>query len=131
MILFDARKISTRRSALILCAALIHCATAFAADAGEDAQAQAQALLSGAPGIHTNGASVALPGADASAAVTDPQDRARQLLVRPARSPDAELRTDGTASGASVTAATPTGNQGTAYSGAQESARKMILGKGA
>ena len=71
--------------------------------------------------------STTLPGAGLAAFAHDPQDQARALLAK--GTSRKEWRTDESAAG--VTGATSAQSRGTAYAGAQESARKMILGRGA
>jgi hypothetical protein len=120
------RKTLMRRPALALIAALLNCTTAFAAETPDDGHGQARALLSALPGTRTDQASTALPTVCLTAFAIDPQGQARALLAQGASC--AELRTDGSDGGVTVAS---TGNQRTAYSGAQESARRMILGRGA
>ncbi len=120
------RKIMMRRSALALIAALLNCTTALSAETADDGHEQARALLSALPETRTDQASTELPTACLTAFAIDAQDQARALLAQGASC--AERRTDG--SGGGVTGASAA-KQRTAYSGAQESARKMILGRGA
>lgn len=77
--------------------------------------------------MRMNRTSTALPATGLAAFAHDPQDQARSLLTKGTSSK--ERRADD--SGAGVTDATAAKSQGTAYAGAQESARKMILGRGA
>jgi hypothetical protein len=127
MTLYSAQKILICRTALALAAVLLHSATALSAEAAAGGHAQAQALLSAAPETRTEHASTALPTLCLTPFAVDAQDQARSLLAQGASC--AELRADG--SGAGVTDSASAGNQATAFSGAQESARKMILGRGA
>jgi len=119
---------TTRRSALLFGAILLNCGTAFAADILDDGNEQARALLSAMPGIRTERASLPLPGDDKSTSATEQQDPARSLfagssrLTPPARS---NAREPDATSAARVDTAAP------AYLRAQDSARKMILGRGA
>jgi hypothetical protein len=127
MTLLSAQKILICRSALALAAVLLHSATAISAESAEGGHAQARALLSAAPETRTEQASTALPTVCLEAFTIDAQVQARSLLAQGASC--AERRIDGPGGGA--TGAASARNQGTAFSGAQESARKMILGRGA
>jgi hypothetical protein len=127
MTLRSTQKILICRTALALAAVLLHSATAFSAESADSGHAQARALLSAAPETRTERASTALPTVCLTPFAVDAQDQARSLLALGASC--AELRTDG--SGAGVTDAAAAGNRDTAFSGAQESAREMILGRGA
>jgi hypothetical protein len=126
MTLRSAQKILICRTTLALAAVLLHGAPAFSANSADDSHAQARALLSAPPETRTDQASTALPTVCLTAFAIDSQDQARALLARGASC--AERRAD--ESGAGVTDATTAERQGTAYAGAQESARKMILGRG-
>jgi hypothetical protein len=127
MTLLSAQKILICRSALALAAVLLHSATAISAESADGGHAQARALLSGAGGMRMDRTSTALPAAGLAAFAHDPQDQARSLLAKGASSK--ERRAD--EFGAGVTEASSAESQGTTYAGAQESARKMILGRGA
>lgn len=122
------RKTSARRFALVFASVLLNSSAAFAAGLVEDGQTQAGALLAGAPGSRTDHASDALPSA-ASAAAVEPQDQARALLARPPHFTPAERLLDVQESVGGLLS--PASNHGGAYAGAQESARRMILGRGA
>ena len=121
------RKILIPRSALTLAAVLFNASAAFAAESAESGQPQAQALLSASPQARTDRASVELPTFGAAALANDAQDQARSLLA--ATVSRTERRADAADRG--VKRAASAGNQATAYAGAQESARKMILGRDA
>ena len=123
-----SRKTSARRFALVFAAVLLNSGAAFAAGFVGDGQTQAGALLAGAPGSRTDRASDALPSA-ASASAAEPQDQARALLARPPRFTPAETLLDVQESIGGH--ASPASHHGGAYAGAQESARRMILGRGA
>jgi len=127
MTLRSAQKILICRTALALAAVLLHSVTAISAESADNGHAQARALLSGAADMRMNRTSTALPATGLAAFAHDPQDQARSLLTKGTSSK--EQRADD--SGAGVTDATAAKSQGTAYAGAQESARKMILGRGA
>jgi hypothetical protein len=128
MTLRSAQKILICRTALALAAVLLHGATAFSAEAADGGgHAQARALLSAAPETRTEQASTVLPTVCLEAFTVDAQDQARSLLAQSASC--AEMRIDGSDGG--VTGAASAANPDTALSGAQDSARKMILGRGA
>ena len=127
MTLLSAQKILICRSALALAAVLLHGATAMSAESADAGHDPARVLLSASPETRTDQASTVLPTVCLTAFAIDAQDQARALLARGASC--AERRAD--ESGAGVTDATSAQSQGTAYAGAQESARKMILGRGA
>jgi len=127
MTLRSAQKILICRTALALAAVLLHSVTAISAESADNGHAQARALLSGAADMRMNRTSTALPATGLAAFAHDPQDQARALLAK--STSRNERRTDD--SGAGVTDATSAESRGTAYAGAQESARKMILGRGA
>ena len=127
MTLLSAQKILICRSALALAAVLLHSATALSAEAAADGHEQATALLSAAPETRTVQASTALPTVCLTSFEIDAQDQARSLLAQGASC--AEMRIDGSDGG--VTGAASAGSRDTAFSSAQESARKMILGRGA
>ena len=126
MTLLSAQKILIFRSALALAAVLLHSATAMSAESTDAGHAQARALLSASPETRTDQASTALRTACLTAFAIDAQGQARALLAQGASC--AERRTDESDRGVSGAS---TGNQRTAYTGAQESARRMILGRGA
>ncbi len=126
MTLLSAQKILICRSALALAAVLLHSAAAISAESADGGHEQARALLSASPETRTDQASTALPTVCLTAFAIDAQDQARAMLAQGASC--AELRTDGPDGGVIGTSA---GNQRTAHSGAQESARRMILGRGA
>jgi len=125
MTLRSAQYLSIARAALALAAVLLHSATAFSAEAADGGQQQARALLSAKPETRTQQASTELPTVCLEAYEIDAQDQARALLARGASC--AERSIDDSAEGVIGSA----GNQDTAFSGAQESARKMILGRDA
>ena len=127
MTLLSAQKILICRSALALAAVLLHSATALSAEAAADGHEQARALLSAAPETRTEQASTALPTVCLTPFGIDAQDQARSLLAQGASC--AQMRIDGSDGG--VTGAASAGSRDTALSSAQESARKMILGRGA
>ena len=127
MTLLSAQKILICRSALALAAVLLHSVTAISAESADDGHAQARTLLSAAPETRTEQASTALPTACLTSFGIDAQDQARSLLAQGASC--AEMRIDGADGG--VTGAASAGSRDTAFSSAQESARKMILGRGA
>jgi len=127
MTLRSAQYLLIARVALALAAVLLHSATAFSAEAADGGQEQARALLSAAPETRTQQASTELPTVCLEAFAVDAQDQARALLAQGASC--AEMRIDG--SDADVTGAASAANRETALSGAQDSARKMILGRGA
>ena len=127
MTLRSAHKLLICRSALALAAVLLHSASAMSAVSADGGHAQGRALLSGAAAMRVGRTSTTLPAAGLVAFAHDPQDQARALLAK--STSRNERRTDD--SGAGVTDATSAESRGTAYAGAQESARKMILGRGA
>ncbi|HSE11513.1 MAG TPA: hypothetical protein VLB69_02655, partial [Rudaea sp.] len=122
------RKISGHSFALALAAALLNSGTASAADVANDAQVQARALLTGVSVSRTDHAFTSLPASDATATSAEAQDLARLLLAGKPVYSDAERGPDPRDSRASQTSAQ---DQDMAYAGAQASARRMILGKGA
>ena len=108
---------------------LMSASPAFAATAADDAQAQAQALLSGATGARADRVLPVLPAADAGSA-TDAAEQARALLFSvpaSARAQDRPQKFESTASGRSPASR----DERSANAGALESARRMILGRGA
>ena len=119
---------SARRCTLALAAVVLNASAAFAAGPVEDGQAQAAALLGGSAGSRAERASDALPSARHVSA-GDPQDQARALLARSPRFTPAEKLLDVQESVGGLES--PAANRGGAYAGAQESARRMILGRGA
>ncbi|HZX89084.1 MAG TPA: hypothetical protein VFE67_00475 [Rudaea sp.] len=127
MTLLSAQKILICRSALALAAVLLHSAAAISAQSADGGHEQARALLSASPETRTDPASTALPSVCLTAFAIDAQDQARAMLAQGASC--AEIRIDG--SDGDITGTASAGNRDTAFSGAQESARKMILGRGA
>jgi len=125
MLSLATRKISGHRVSLALAALLLNGATASAACVDNDAQQQASALLSRGA-VAAEHAVVTLSPADAVAMPADAIDQARRLLSgAPALQPAGH---DGRAGAKSPDYAT---GAFAAYAGAQESARRMILGRGA
>jgi hypothetical protein len=122
------RKISGHSFALALAAALLNSGTASAADVANDAQIQARALLTGVSVSRTDHAFTSFPATDATATSAEAQDLARRLLAGKPGYSDAERGPDQRDSRASRISVQ---DQDMAYAGAQASARKMILGKGA
>ena len=116
-------KVSSRRIASAFIAVLVSGGAAFAAEPVDNAQAQAVALLAATPANRTNGVSGALPPASSDA---ESQDQVRALLERPRRLTPAQRLQQSTGN-----LALPAADHGDAYAGAQESARRMILGRGA
>jgi len=130
MTLRSAQYLLIARAALALAAVLLHSATAFSAEAADGGQERARALLSAATEARTQQASTELPSVCLTAFAIDAQDQARALLAQGASC--AERRFDESADGVTGSAGNQSaGNQDTVFSGAQESARKMILGRDA
>ena len=130
MTLRSAQYLLIARAALALAAVLLHSATAFSSEAADGGQERARALLSAATEARTQQASTELPSVCLTAFATDAQDQARALLAQGASC--AERRFDESADGVTGSAGNQSaGNQDTVFSGAQESARKMILGRDA
>jgi len=126
MTLRSAQKILICRSALALAAVVLHSATAISAEPTDGGHAQARALLSTTALVRAEHTATALPSAGLAAFADNPQDQARLLLAKSTFSKERHADEKG-----GVTDAASAQSQGTAYAGAQESARKMILGSGA
>jgi hypothetical protein len=119
-----------RLLALIGTAVLLNAGSAFAAVHADDAQAQARALLSGRPTFRSDGG-FRLPAAGGAAYPADPQDQARALLAGTPAFPATEPRARPFDSGSGAASPTAVAVKGNGHGGAEESARRMILGRGA
>lgn len=110
---------------LLATAALLNACSTFAAGFADDAQAQARALLSGPSGTRAGTAYPLLPLAGTPASTPEPLEQARWLLAGKLSWSESHE------SASNVTAPASPQDAGHAYAGAEETARKMILGKGA
>jgi hypothetical protein len=119
-------KTSGRRLTLLTAVAVLNAGSAFAADFAGDAQAQARALLSGPSANSADTAYPSLPLAGAPASTPEPQEQARGLLAG-----KAVFWSETRKSAGNGTAPASPQDEGRAYAGPQETARRMILGKGA
>ena len=125
MLSLATRKISGHCFSLALAALLLNAATATAAAVDTDAREQAAALLSRSA-VADDRAAVTLSLADPLAFPAEPMDLARNLLSgTPALPRPVQIRR------ASATSQEQSTDAMAAYAGAQESARRMILGEGA
>lgn len=125
MLSITARKISGHGFSLACAAALLTCGVAHAA-AG-DAQVQAAALLSTASASRAEPALTSLSTDGAAASPIESQEKARWLLAGKPVSSAGSARADTQTSARNAGAVQA---DGMAYAGAQDSARRMILGKG-
>jgi hypothetical protein len=121
------------RGLMLMSAGILICANgAFAAQSGGDAQMQASDLLSGTVGARANTVDVASAVAadDGNTVNIDPQDQARDLLLGASNFSSV---TGGAASIDSTAKAMPVvyvRDTRRADDGGQESAQRMLLGKG-